>query len=75
MKFQQVLEYKTQIQISQYKTSNQIYPQQPPKIQIKKKKKNLKTHQTRERKNPSDQRERIWGPKIQIKKKKKPKTH
>ena len=53
MKFQQVLEYKTHIQISQYKTSNQIYPQQPPKIQIKKKKKK-KTHQTRERKNPLD---------------------
>ena len=44
MKFQQVLEYKTQTQISQYKTSNQIHPQQPPKIQIKTQKKNPKTH-------------------------------
>ena len=61
MKFQEVLEYKTQTQISQYKKSNQIYPQQPPKIQIKKRK---KTHQIRERKNPSDQ--------IQIKERKNP---
>ena len=58
MKFQEVLEYKTQTQISQYKKSNQIYPQQPPKIQIKKKKNPQKsirlererTHQIRERK-------------------------
>ena len=55
-----MLEYKTQTQISQYKTSNQIHLQQPSKIQIIKKNNNnnkikiKKKHKIRERKNASD---------------------
>ena len=77
MKFSQVLEYKTQTQISHYQIqaqtshyqiqptnpsinptkSNQIHPQQPPKIQIK----NIKTL-----KPIRSERERIRGERARL---------